>query len=110
MDGICTGISSFECAGSFEYHSMACMERFSNLEIWKGLRATESEIVGFHSQLGQQYNATEALDRRLGNLDEARGSFTEKFAVFEDEVLETLGTLEDQISCVKYGLMEYGGL
>ena len=94
--------------------SVIAWRAWKGFQIWKSnvdacMRATESEIFGFHSQLGQHYNATEALDRRLGNLDEAHGSFTERFAVFEDEVLETLGTLEDQISCVRYGLMEYGG-
>ena len=87
---------------------------WKRLQQWRSslenlMSGMEREIYQVQVQLGDHYDYAAMLNDRLDAANESNDAVVARMAVFEEETTETLGSLEEEISCVRYGLMEYGG-
>eukprot|EP00435_Cladocopium_sp_Y103_P024696 s2951_g6.t1 len=82
-------------------------KRFSILE--RGMQSVEESIFHIQNQLADHYGYAAELGDRIDNLGETNEGLSARMTVFEEETTDTLGSLEDLINCVRYGLMEFGG-
>ena len=93
---------------------MVSWRAWKRLQQWRSslenlMTVMERELYSAQVQLADHYEYAAMLNERLDGASEANESLTTRVAVFEEETLETLGSLQDEISCVRFGLMEYGG-
>lgn len=87
---------------------------WKRLQQWRSslenlMNGMEREIYGVQVQLADHYDYAAMLNERLDAASESNDATTARIAIFEEETTETLGSLQEEISCVRYGLMEYGG-
>ena len=87
---------------------------WKRLQQWRSslenlMSGMEREIYQVQVQLGDHYDYAAMSNDRLDAANESNDAVVARMAVFEEETTETVGSLEEEISCVRYGLMEYGG-